>query len=107
MNHSDRQVLTFDDTLHMHQAGAIRSGDVFGTGLHVMKPTKIPARFPHKVSIHNSCHGVRELFLSAPSELNIPYFNKLRDLLQMVEGIEVFEPSHMDECCGFGGFITS
>lgn len=36
MNHSDRQVLTFDDTLHMHQAGAIRSGDVFGTGLHVM-----------------------------------------------------------------------
>ena len=56
----------------------------------VIKPTKIPARFPHKVSIHNSCHGVRELFLSAPSELNIPYFNKLRDLLQMVEG------------CGFG-----
>ena len=55
----------------------------------VIKPTKIPARFPHKVSIHNSCHGVRELFLSAPSELNIPYFNKLRDLLQMVEGIEV------------------
>ena len=39
----------------------------------VIKPTKIPARFPHKVSIHNSCHGVRELFLSAPSELNIPY----------------------------------
>lgn len=58
----------------------------------VIKPTKIPARFPHKVSIHNSCHGVRELFLSAPSELNIPYFNKLRDLLQMVEGIEVLSP---------------
>ena len=60
----------------------------------------------HKVSIHNSCHGVRELFLSAPSELNIPYFNKLRDLLQMVEGIEVFEPSHVDECCGFGGMFA-
>ena len=72
----------------------------------VIKPTKIPARFPHKVSIHNSCHGVRELFLSAPSELNIPYFNKLRDLLQMVEGIEVFEPSHVDECCGFGGMFA-
>ena len=54
----------------------------------------------------NSCHGVRELFLSAPSELNIPYFNKLRDLLQMVEGIEVFEPSHVDECCGFGGMFA-
>ena len=66
-------------------------------------PAKIPARFPHKVSIHNSCHGVRELFISAPSELNIPYYNKLRDLLNMVEGIEVFEPSHIDECCSFGG----
>ena len=42
----------------------------------VIKPTKLPARFPHKVSIHNSCHGVRELFNSAPSELNIPYYNK-------------------------------
>lgn len=52
------------------------------------------------MSIHNSCHGVRELFLSAPSELNIPYFNKLRDLLQLVDGIEIFEPSHIDECCG-------
>lgn len=37
----------------------------------VIKPSKLPARFPHKVSIHNSCHGVRELFNSAPSELNI------------------------------------
>ena len=72
----------------------------------VLKPTKIPARFPHKVSIHNSCHGVRELLISAPSELNIPYYNKLRDLLDMVEGIEVFEPSHIDECCGFGGMFA-
>ena len=72
----------------------------------VIKPVKLNARFPHKVSIHNSCHGVRELFLSAPSELNIPYYNKLRDLLNMVEGIEIFEPSHIDECCGFGGMFA-
>lgn len=38
----------------------------------VLKPSKIPARFPHKVSIHNSCHGVRELLISAPTELNMP-----------------------------------
>ena len=72
----------------------------------VLKPSKIPARFPHKVSIHNSCHGVRELLISAPTELNIPYYNKLRDLLNLVEGIEVFEPSHIDECCGFGGMFA-
>ena len=64
----------------------------------VVKPTSLKARFPHKVSIHNSCHGVRELNLSSPSERNIPYYNKLRDLLQLVDGIEVYEPRHVDEC---------
>ena len=72
----------------------------------VVRPARLSARFPHKVSIHNSCHGVRELLLSSPSERNIPYYNKLRDLLQLVEGIEVFEPEHPDECCGFGGMFA-
>ncbi|MDO4164158.1 MAG: (Fe-S)-binding protein [Bacteroides sp.] len=72
----------------------------------VIQPDHLKARFPHKVSIHNSCHGVRELFLSSPSERNIPYYNKLRNLLNMVEGIEVFEPAHPDECCGFGGMFA-
>lgn len=72
----------------------------------VVKPAGLPSRFPHKVSIHNSCHGVRELSLSAPSEKNIPYYNKLRNLLGLVEGVEVFEPSHTDECCGFGGMFA-
>jgi L-lactate dehydrogenase complex protein LldE len=72
----------------------------------VVKPTSLKAKFPHKVSIHNSCHGVRELGLSRPSELNKPYYNKLRDLLNMVEGIEVFEPEFPDECCGFGGMFA-
>ena len=72
----------------------------------VVKPTSLKAKFPHKVSIHNSCHGVRELGLSRPSELNAPYYNKLRDLLNMVEGIEVFEPEFPDECCGFGGMFA-
>ena len=86
---------------------ALRFDDLFREFIHdVLKPSKIPARFPHKVSIHNSCHGVRELLISAPTELNIPYYNKLRDLLNLVEGIEVFEPSHIDECCGFGGMFA-
>ena len=37
--------------------------------------------FPHKVSLHNSCHGVRELGLSSPSEENIPKFNKIKDFM--------------------------
>ena len=62
--------------------------------------------FPHKVSLHNSCHGVRELGLSSPSEENIPMFNKIKDLLNLVEGIQVLEPERPDECCGFGGMFS-
>lgn len=62
--------------------------------------------FPHKVSLHNSCHGVRELGLSSPSENNIPKFNKIKDLLNLVEGIQVLEPERPDECCGFGGMFS-
>lgn len=72
----------------------------------IVKPVSLPAKFPHKVSIHNSCHGVRLLRLSVPSELNIPYYNKLRDLLKLVGGIEIMEPEKPDECCGFGGMFA-
>ena len=62
--------------------------------------------FPHKVSLHNSCHGVRELGLSSPSEEHIAPFNKIKDLLQLVDGIDVVEPKRHDECCGFGGMFS-
>ena len=38
--------------------------------------------------------------------MNVPYASKLRDLLSLVEGIEVFEPKRVDECCGFGGMFS-
>lgn len=72
----------------------------------VVKPESFPHPFPHRVSIHNSCHGVREIGLSAASELTVPYFNKIRSLLERVPEITIFEPSRMDECCGFGGMFA-
>jgi L-lactate dehydrogenase complex protein LldE len=72
----------------------------------VLKVKKLSGSFPHKVSIHNSCHGLRELELSAASELNIPYFSKIKNLLSLVEGIEILEPQKVDECCGFGGMYS-
>ena len=72
----------------------------------VVKVDRLPSKFPHKVSVHNSCHGVRELGLSSPSERNVPRFNKIIDLLKLVEGIEIFEPERPDECCGFGGMFS-
>jgi L-lactate dehydrogenase complex protein LldE len=62
--------------------------------------------FPHKVSLHNSCHGVRELGLSSPSEEHVEKFNKIKDLLSLVDGIQVVEPERSDECCGFGGMFS-
>ena len=72
----------------------------------VVKVDRRLGTFPHKVSLHNSCHGVRELGLSSPSEEHMAPFNKIKDLLQLVDGIDVVEPERPDECCGFGGMFS-
>jgi L-lactate dehydrogenase complex protein LldE len=72
----------------------------------VLKAAAMPGRFPHKVSLHNSCHGVRGLKLSSASELKVPRHSKIVDLLARVEGIEILEPQRPDECCGFGGMFA-
>ena len=72
----------------------------------VVKVSRRLGTFPHKVSLHNSCHGVRELGLSSPSEEHVACFNKIKDLLQLVDGIDVVEPERPDECCGFGGMFS-
>lgn len=72
----------------------------------VVCPTKLNVSFPHKVSIQNSCHGVRLLGLSSPSERAVPHYNKLRNLLSLVRDIEIVEPERPDECCGFGGMFA-
>ena len=72
----------------------------------VVKVDRRLGTFPHKVSLHNSCHGVRELGLSSPSEEHVAPFNKIKDLLQLVDGIDIVEPKRHDECCGFGGMFS-
>lgn len=69
----------------------------------VLKVEKIDAKFPYRVGVHNSCHGHRILGLGSASELNIPYLSKLKNLLNLVEGIEIVDLKRDDECCGFGG----
>lgn len=85
---------------------AFRTMDVCEFLHDVLKVKSLPSRFPHRVSIHNSCHGVRELGLSSPSESSVPPFSKIKDLLQLVDRIEILEPSRVDECCGFGGMFS-
>jgi L-lactate dehydrogenase complex protein LldE len=72
----------------------------------VVKVDRRLGTFPHTVSLHNSCHGVRELGLSSPTEEHVEKFNKIKDLLALVDGIKVVEPERPDECCGFGGMFA-
>lgn len=69
----------------------------------VLKIEKLQAKFPHKVGMHQSCHGLRGLHLSQMSELVAEPFSKPMKLLNMVDGIEIIPLSRVDECCGFGG----
>ncbi len=64
---------------------------------------KIEGRFPFKVGLHNSCHGLRELRLGSSSEMMVDRFNKAGQLLSGLEGIELVTLKRPDECCGFGG----
>ena len=55
--------------------------------------TNVGAFFPHRVTYHPSCHGLRFLKLG-----DRPY-----QLLKEVEGIDLVELPNKEECCGFGG----
>lgn len=62
------------------------------------------ASFPHRVALHQSCHGLRELRLGASSERaggGGP--GPAERLLRRVAGLTLLLPERRDECCGFGG----
>ena len=69
----------------------------------VLKINGLPGKFPHRVGLHQSCHGLRELRLASSSEIVGASFSKARQLLASLEGIEIVDLKRPDECCGFGG----
>jgi L-lactate dehydrogenase complex protein LldE len=72
----------------------------------VLKIERLPGKFPHRVGLHQSCHGLRELRTASGSELVGPSFNKPRQLLASIDGVELTELARPDECCGFGGLFA-
>src|SRR5512137_189526 len=69
----------------------------------VAKVTRVDGEFRRKVGLHRSCHGIRELRMSRSSERMDPPFDKTRQLIGQLKGIELVELERPDECCGFGG----
>ena len=59
--------------------------------------TDLGAKFPHKVTFHDGCHGLRELNNKRPP----------RELLAKVQGLELVEMGAAETCCGFGGTFSA
>jgi len=55
------------------------------------------AKFPHKVTFHDGCHGRRELGIKAQP----------RKLMASVEGLTLLEMEEAETCCGFGGTFSA
>ncbi len=72
----------------------------------VLKPDRFDLSFPYRVGVHNSCHGQRGLNLASASELHIPHYSKVKNLLSLIDDIEIVELDRDDECCGFGGTFS-
>ena len=58
-----------------------------------LQVTDVGATFPHRVTLHTSCHSLRSLHLT----------DQPARLLRAVRGLELVTLPHYDECCGFGG----
>jgi L-lactate dehydrogenase complex protein LldE len=69
----------------------------------VLGKKSLPGRYRHKVGLHQSCHGLRELRLGSSSERQEPRYGKVRQLLASFDGIDLVQLQRVDECCGFGG----
>lgn len=71
--------------------------------VNVLKIDSLKARFPFKVGLHKSCHGLRGLHLGSCSEIVGPSYSTEENLLQLVKDLKLVELDRKDECCGFGG----
>jgi L-lactate dehydrogenase complex protein LldE len=56
----------------------------------------VGAYFPHRVTYHASCHGLRAIHLG----------DRPARLLAKVRGLELVSLPNLDRCCGFGGTFS-
>jgi L-lactate dehydrogenase complex protein LldE len=82
---------------------AARTFDLSEYLVDVVKVARVDGEYRHKVGLHRSCHGIRELRESRSSERMDAPFDKTRQLIGQLRGIELVELERPDECCGFGG----
>ena len=76
--------------------------------MRVLGKTALGARFPYRVAVLQSCHGLRELGLGTPSEAvgAAAVASPTESLLRAVEDLVLVPAERPDECCGFGGAFS-
>jgi L-lactate dehydrogenase complex protein LldE len=78
---------------HLRQHTTIAVYEVSELLIDVLGVTDVGARFPHRVTYHPTCHGLRLLRLG----------DRPHRLLRAVAGLDLVELADEDQCCGFGG----
>jgi L-lactate dehydrogenase complex protein LldE len=78
------------------QAAAARTFEFSQFLVNVLKVTDVGATFPHKVTWHASCHGLRGLGIQ----------EEPKQLLRAVKGLELVPLAAEETCCGFGGIFS-
>lgn len=88
----------FKDTRHaaLAQQVAARTWEFSDFLVSKLGVTDLGAKFPHKVTFHDGCHGLRELGIQ----------KQPRALLANVNGLELVEMPEVS-CCGFGGTFAA
>ena len=89
----------FENTLQARLAGKIaaRTWEFSDFLVSKLGVTRLGAKFPHKVTFHDGCHGLRELHLKKPP----------RTLLAHVQDLQLVEMAEAETCCGFGGTFSA
>lgn len=81
----------------MARALAPKCHEFSGFLVNQLGVTDLGAKFPHTVTFHDGCHGLRELSNKRPP----------RELLARVQGLELVEMAEAETCCGFGGTFSA
>ena len=82
-------------------AGLAREAEALGPRVHelteflvdVLGVEDVGASFPHRVTLHPTCHSLRLLRVG----------DRPQRLLRAVHGLDLVELPEAEECCGFGG----
>ena len=74
-------------------APAVRTYELTELLVDVLGVEDVGASFPHRVTLHPTCHSLRLLRVG----------ERPRRLLRAVHGIDFVDLEEAEECCGFGG----